>query len=83
MSYLQILHLNNIHELGPYDVIGKITFGQPTGYLKAGKDFNNLIKRQQQFFEHVNLVGNLVAHPETFSADSEFRFLKCPSWMAF
>ncbi len=41
---------------GSYDAIGKVTFGTPTGYLKAGKDFNNLIKRQQQFFEYVNVV---------------------------
>jgi hypothetical protein len=41
---------------GSYDVVGKVTFGIPTGYLKAGKDFNNLIKRQQQFFEYVNVV---------------------------
>jgi hypothetical protein len=41
---------------GSYDVIGKVTFGMPTGYLKAGKDFNDLIKRQQQFFEYVNVV---------------------------
>jgi hypothetical protein len=42
--------------LGSYDVIGKVTFEKPTGYLKAGKDFNNLIKRQQRFFEYVNVV---------------------------
>jgi hypothetical protein len=43
-------------DIGSYDVIGKVTFGKPTGYLKAGKDFNNLIKRQQQFFEYINVV---------------------------
>ncbi|KAN0112205.1 benzoate 4-monooxygenase cytochrome P450 [Hyaloscypha variabilis] len=42
-----------------YDVIGKVTFGIHTGYLKAGKDFNNLIKRQQQFFEYVNVVSQM------------------------
>jgi hypothetical protein len=53
---MKVYGVTQIDVSGSYDVIGKITFGEPTGYMKAGKDFNNLIKRQQQFFSYVNVV---------------------------
>jgi hypothetical protein len=64
---------------GSYDVIGKVTFGTPTGYLKAGKDFNNLIKRQQQFFEYANVVRKSFNTMPKFelNADMSNRFPKC------
>lgn len=67
---------------GSYDVIGKVTFGTPTGYLKTGKDFNNLIKRQQQFFEYVNVVRKSLNTGQKLeeNADMSNRFPKCRFW---
>ncbi len=40
-------------------MIGKLTFGSPTGYLEKGTDFNGLIHRQKQFLDYVNIVSIL------------------------
>lgn len=49
---------------GSYDTIGKLTFGQTSGYLKSGKDFNGLIDRQKQFLDYVNVVSILIAEQD-------------------
>lgn len=40
-----------------YDTVGKLTFGQPIGYLEKGADVHGLIKRQRQFHGYLNVVG--------------------------
>ena len=47
------------HLLVAADVIGGISFSQPTGYLKSGKDFDGTLSDTEMAMTYLNVVGQI------------------------
>jgi hypothetical protein len=45
--------------LGSFDVISKLTLGEPIGFLEHGNDFNGMIKSQNAVFRYIGVVNNM------------------------
>ena len=45
--------------LGSFDVISKLTFGEPIGFISHGSDFNGMIKSQKGVFRYISITNNM------------------------
>jgi len=52
------LNLSDWLHYWAFDVISKLTFGEATGFLRHGSDFNGMIKSQKQVFRYIAIVNN-------------------------
>ncbi|KAF2103043.1 cytochrome P450 [Rhizodiscina lignyota] len=41
-----------------FDVMSKISFGEPLGFLDHGYDFNGMLKAQQEHFRYISVANN-------------------------
>jgi cytochrome P450 len=46
-------------EPGSFDVISKLTFGEPLGFMDHGSDFNGMIASQKAVFRYIGIVNNM------------------------
>jgi cytochrome P450 len=44
---------------GSFDVMGKLTFGTPIGFMAHGSDFNGMISSQKAVFRYIGIVNNM------------------------
>lgn len=44
--------------LGGFDVMSKISFGEPLGFLDHGNDFNGMIQAQRENFRYISIANN-------------------------
>ena len=58
-SFLSNISFWLIGNIGSFDVISKLTFGEPIGFIQHGSDFNGMIKSQKEVFRYIGVVNNM------------------------
>ncbi|EXJ82920.1 hypothetical protein A1O3_06736 [Capronia epimyces CBS 606.96] len=53
------INMSNWLHYWAFDMISKMSFGEPIGFLDHGSDFNGMIKSQKRFFRYISIVNNM------------------------
>ncbi len=51
---------NDLPCAGAFDVMSKISFGEPIGFLDHGDDFNGMIQAQRENFRYISVANNFL-----------------------
>lgn len=46
-------------EAGAFDVMSKLTFGEPLGFIEHGSDFNGMIQTQKDIFRYISVTNQM------------------------
>ena len=49
---------SDLLNVGAFDVMSKISFGEPIGFLDHGDDFNGMIQAQRENFRYISVANN-------------------------
>jgi cytochrome P450 len=76
----QTQHIDNS---GSFDVISKLTFGEPIGFMSHGGDFNGMIKSQKAIFRYIGIVNNMPTLDALLKRNPFLKLLKTKPSMFF